>query len=231
MGPSLAVVVVTHDSAAAIGTTLRALLPQLADGDELVVVDTASADATLDAVRDAAPDAEVLALKENLGFAGGASAGARRTTAPLLLFLNPDSTPEPGCIDALRACAAGRPRWGAWQALVLQPDGTVNSAGNPVHFLGFAWAGQHGAPADAIGNEPHVVASASGAALTVRREAWDGVGGFDERYFMYGEDVDLSLRLRLAGWRVGLAPAARVVHDYAFAKGDYKWFHLERNRW
>ncbi len=48
---------------------------------------------------------------------------------------------------------------------------------------------------------------------------------------MYGEDLDLSLRLRLAGWGVGVVPAARVEHDYDFAKGDYKWFHLERNRW
>jgi GT2 family glycosyltransferase len=67
--------------------------------------------------------------------------------------------------------------------------------------------------------------------MAVRRSAWDATGGFDERYFMYGEDLDLSLRLRLAGWKVGVAPAAQVAHDYVFAKGDYKWFYLERNRW
>ena len=72
---------------------------------------------------------------------------------------------------------------------------------------------------------------ASGAAIVVRRRAWDATGGFDERYFMYGEDLDLSLRLRLAGWGVGVVPGARVAHDYVFAKGDYKWFFLERNRW
>ena len=66
--------------------------------------------------------------------------------------------------------------------------------------------------------------------MAVRREAWDAVGGFDARYFMYGEDLDLGLRLRLAGWGSGVAPAAEVVHDYAFTKGDYKWFWLERNR-
>ena len=65
----------------------------------------------------------------------------------------------------------------------------------------------------------------------MRRGAWDAAGGFDERYFMYGEDLDLSLRLRLAGWGLGLARAAEVAHDYEFAKGDYKWFYLERNRW
>ena len=78
---------------------------------------------------------------------------------------------------------------------------------------------------------PREVGFCSGAALVVRREAWDAVGGFDERYFMYGEDLDLCLRLRLAGWGVGIVPGARVAHDYEFSKGDYKWFYLERNRW
>jgi N-acetylglucosaminyl-diphospho-decaprenol L-rhamnosyltransferase len=75
------------------------------------------------------------------------------------------------------------------------------------------------------------VGFASGAALVVRRGAWDAAGGFDPGYFMYGEDLDLSLRLRLAGWEVGLARAALVEHDYEFAKGERKWFLLERNRW
>ena len=83
--------------------------------------------------------------------------------------------------------------------------------------------------ADARGDG--VVGFASGAALVVRREAWDAAGGFDGSYFMYGEDLDLSLRLRLAGWEVGVAGGAVVEHDYEFAKGESKWFLLERNRW
>jgi hypothetical protein len=65
----------------------------------------------------------------------------------------------------------------------------------------------------------------------VRRAAWARTGGFDERYFMYCEDLDLGLRLWLGGWAVGIAPAARVEHDYDFEKGGRKWFLLERNRW
>ncbi|MGH2831338.1 MAG: glycosyltransferase family 2 protein, partial [Solirubrobacteraceae bacterium] len=75
------------------------------------------------------------------------------------------------------------------------------------------------------------IAFASGAALVVRREAWQALGGMDTGYFMYGEDLDLGLRLWLGGHRVGLCAAARVTHGYEFHKGQYKWFWLERNRW
>jgi N-acetylglucosaminyl-diphospho-decaprenol L-rhamnosyltransferase len=229
---ALAVVVVCPDSAGEAGATLMALGAQLRPGDEVVVVDNASRDGTPEVVRAAAPQATVVESKENLGFAGGCHVGARASRAPLVLLLNPDAVPAPGCLDALRACAAERPEWGAWQALVTMAGGElVNTAGNVVHYLGFGWAGQLGRSVATVDIRPHEVGFCSGAALVVRRDAWDDVGGFDERYFMYGEDLDLSLRLRLAGWGVGIAPAARVAHDYEFTKGDYKWFYLERNRW
>src|SRR5215210_2144295 len=203
--PAVAVVVVCHDSAADLAATLPALTAQLGPGDELVVVDNASAD--------------------------GTPAAARASRAPLLLFLNPDAVPAPGCIDALRDCAGRRPDWGAWQALVTMAEGRlVNTAGNEVHYLGFGWAGRCGEPVAAAADAAEV-GFASGAALVVRREAWDAAGGFDDRYFMYGEDLDLCLRLRLAGWAIGIEPRAVVEHDYEFAKGAYKWFYLERNRW
>jgi N-acetylglucosaminyl-diphospho-decaprenol L-rhamnosyltransferase len=67
--------------------------------------------------------------------------------------------------------------------------------------------------------------------MVVRRSAWEQLHGLDREYFMYGEDLDLGLRLWLAGHRVGLVPDARVVHSYEFDKGTAKWFWLERNRW
>lgn len=232
MAPDLAVVVVTHQSGATIGGVLDALLPQLRDGDELAVVDSGSSDDTVAVVGERAPDATLVIAEANVGFAVGCNIGATRTSAPLLLFLNPDARPQPGCLDALRATTAERPDWGAWQALVTLPGGThVNTWGGAVHFLGLAWAGGAGEPVSAAPEGPREVGFASGAALAVRRPLWERVGGFEPSYFMYGEDVDLALRLRLAGSRVGVVPAARVEHDYEFDKGGRKWFLLERNRW
>jgi GT2 family glycosyltransferase len=223
-------VIVTHDSRAHIARTLEAVGGQLRADDELIVVDNDSSDGTVEAVR--ALSVRVLEQKRNLGFAGGCNAGVAATSSPLLMFLNPDARPALGCLDELRRVAGERPGWGAWQALVTMNGGeTINTAGNVVHFLGIGWAGRCGEPLGSAPDEPVEVGFASGAALVVRREAWEHVGGFDDRYFMYCEDLDLSFRLRLAGYEAGVAPKARVEHEYEFAKGERKWFLLERNRW
>lgn len=229
---TIAVAIVTFDSAGHIGANLRALEQQLDERDELIVVDNASHDGTAEAARAASSRARVLEQEKNLGFAGGCQAAAAASSAPLLLFLNPDAEPAPGCLAALRAVAAERPDWGAWQALVTMDGGnTINTAGNVTHFLGIGWAGRCGEPVANAPRQPEEVGFGSGAALMLRRADWDRIDGFDERYFMYCEDMDLGLRLRLAGRGVGIAPAARVEHDYEFAKGERKWFLLERNRW
>ena len=229
---AIAVVIVTYDSARHLPATLDALNAELAAEDELHVVDCGSRDDPGAVVARHAPRARFLDLGANLGFAGGASAGARAAGAPLLLFLNPDCVVQPGALAALRAAAAERPGWGAWQALVTLPGGrTINTSGGVTHWLGFGWTGEYEQPVPPADAPLREVSFTSGAALIVRREAWDAVGGFEPAYFMYAEDVDLALRLRLAGWGVGVVPAARVEHDYEFAKGDYKWFLLERNRW
>jgi GT2 family glycosyltransferase len=219
-GP-LSVVMVTYNSAPAVRATLPALVPQLGPSDELVVVDNGSGDDTLAVVRALAPGAVVVESPGNVGFAAGANAGVQAARGELLVILNPDAVPAAGFVEAIRSPSDD---WAAWMGLVRAGDG-INSSGGIVHFTGIAWAGQ-GAPAG-----PREVAFLSGACLAIPRAAFLAAGGFSEPYFMYQEDVDLSLRLRLAGDRLGVEPAAVVDHDYEFAKGADKWRWLERNRW
>jgi GT2 family glycosyltransferase len=232
----MSVVIVTFNSRGALGSTLPPLVEQLRDGDELTVVDNGSEDGTAAAARSLAPDATVIETGENLGFAAACNRGAEAATAELLCLLNPDAVPSPGWREAIELPLGDGRDWAAWQALVTADGGTtINTRGGVVHFTGIAWAGDAGKRIEDLPaseslaiEEPGFV---SGACLAIPRATFVEAGELPERFFLYHEDVDLSLRLRLAGGTLGVEPAARVDHDYEFDKGAAKWRYLERNRW
>jgi GT2 family glycosyltransferase len=228
--PTLSVLIVAWESRDDLQRTLPALLSELGDGDELIVVENKAADGSTAVVRELAPQARIVRMGRNSGFAGGANAGAEVASGELLVMLNPDAVPQPGWGEAIRRPWREGRGWAAWQGLVA--DGraeTINSAGNPVHFTGIVWAGGHGRPL-AEAPPPGEVTALSGACLAIPAEVWRRAGGFPADFFMYHEDVDLSVRLRMAGGTVGIEPAAVVAHDYDFAASTDKWRWLERNR-
>ncbi|HET6571061.1 MAG TPA: glycosyltransferase family 2 protein [Solirubrobacterales bacterium] len=230
MRPTLSVLIVAWNSREELARSLPALLPELGEADELIVVDNDSADGTSEAVAELAPAARVVRSGANLGFAAACNLGAEHAFGELLVILNPDATPRAGWGEAIRRPWLEERGWAAWQALVAEGDGaTINSAGNPVHFTGIVWAGAHGRP---LAEAPPAseVTALSGACLAIPRRTWEEVGGFPADYFLYHEDVDLSLRLRLAGGALGIEPAAVVDHDYEFGAREHKWRWLERNR-
>lgn len=231
MRPTLSVLIVSWNSREELARTLPALLPELGEGDELIVVDNDSGDGTPQAVASLAPAAHLVQNVGNAGFAAACNAGAALAKGDLLVILNPDAAPQPGFGEAIRRPWTEGRGWAAWQALVADAGGTrINSAGNPVHFTGIVWAGGHGRPISAAPPAGEV-AALSGACLAIPRRRWEEAGGFPERFFLYHEDVDLSLRLRLAGEALGIEPAAVVDHDYEFGAREHKWRWLERNRW
>ena len=231
-GARVSVVVVTHSSREAIGRTLPALAAELGEGDELIVVDNDSTDGTPAAAAELAPDARVIETGANLGFAAACNVGAAAATGDLLVLLNPDAVPQPGFREAIaRPLADGR-GWAAWMGLVTEDEGRrLNTRGGIIHFTGIAWAGGAGEPLREAEVTAGEVPFASGACLAVPLERWRAIGGLPEEFFLYEEDVDVSLRLRLEGGTIGIEPAARVDHDYEFSKGAAKWRYLERNRW
>jgi GT2 family glycosyltransferase len=228
--PSLSVLIVAWNSREELDRTIPALLPELRDDDELIVVDNDSDDDTAAAVLVLAPAARIVRMGRNVGFAAACNAGAEEARGDLLVVLNPDAAPLPGFGEAIRRPWLEGRGWAAWQALVAEAGATrINSLGNPLHFTGIVWAGGHGRP---IADTPPAgeVISLSGACLAIPLATWREVGGFPERFFLYHEDVDLSLRLRLRGDTLGIEPTAIVAHDYEFGGSDQKWRWLERNR-
>jgi GT2 family glycosyltransferase len=229
--PTLTVLIVTWNSRRELQRTLPALRAELGSEDELIVVDNDSTDGTPETVASLAPEARLVRNGRNTGFAEACNVGAALASGELLVLLNPDAAPMPGWGEAIRRPWAERRGWVAWQALVADHGGVrINSAGNPVHFTGLVWAGSHGRP---IGVAPPAgeVPALSGACMAMARATWEAAGGFPEHFFLYHEDVDLSLRLRLAGGALGIEPAAVVDHEYEFGARQHKWRWLERNRW
>lgn len=223
--------IVAWNSREELARSIPALLPELAEGDELIVVDNDSSDGTPDLVRSLAPAARLIENGRNAGFAGACNTGAAEAGGDLLVILNPDAAPMAGWGEAIRRPWVEERGWAAWQALVADHGGSrINSAGNPVHFTGLVWAGSHGCPIEAA---PAVreVPALSGACLAIPHATWVQTGGFPEHFFLYHEDVDLSLRLRIAGGALGIEPAALVDHEYEFGSREHKWRWLERNRW
>lgn len=230
MRPSLSVLIVAWNSSSELRRTLPALLAELHDDDELIVVDNDSGDDSAALVAELVPAARLVRMGRNVGFAAGCNRGAEEARGDLLVLLNPDAVPRPGWGEAIRRPWREGRGWAAWQALIANGDGTeINSAGNPVHFTGIVWAGGHGRPLAEAPPAGEVVCL-SGACLAIPLATWRELGGFPERFFLYHEDVDLSLRLRLRGDTLGIEPAAVVAHDYEFGASEQKWRWLERNR-
>lgn len=176
----------------------------------------------------------LIQCEENLGFAAGNNRAAEDALTPYLIFLNPDAFPEPDWLAHLLALAARHPEAGAIGSTQLRADqpGIYDGLGDVLHASGIAYRSAFGAawqPAPPLGE----TFSACAAAMLVRREAWEAVGGFDPSYFCYFEDVDLGFRLRLAGWRVLQCPDARVAHvggGVAGARSPFAAYYGARNR-
>jgi GT2 family glycosyltransferase len=200
-------------------------------GTELVVVANGTPADQLDGL--AAHDDVILVVNEvNLGFAAGCNQAASVARAPLLVFLNDDSTVEDGCIDALVRAAAADTAIGAVGARILWDDGTLQEAGSVLWRDGWgSHVGEGLPPGSRAYEEPRDVDYASANGLLVTRRAWDAVGGFDERFFpAYFEDVDLCLALAAQGFRTRYEPRARIAHRGSQSTSSvYREFLLSRN--
>jgi len=191
---------------------------------QVVVVDNASTDGTVDAVRSGHPAAQVIANAENVGFARASNQAWRVTASPLVLFLNPDAEVGPGALETLVETLEARPELGVVAPRVVGPDGSVEVSTGPDLDPRSEWKQRrlvHGVArrdpgalreAEARHSVPREPDWVSGACFLARRAALEAVSGFDEAFFLYEEDADLCRRLRGAGWRIAFEPRATIRH-------------------
>jgi GT2 family glycosyltransferase len=224
------VAVVSYNTRELLSRCLGALAADARDGRaDVWVVDNGSRDGSPEAARAEAPWATVLQPGANLGFGRAVNLVAQRTTAPWLLCANADTALEPDALAAMLAAGADG-RVGAVAPRLILPDGRTQQSVHSLPTLGFTLAFNLGLPAlsrvlaDRMLVEgrcdlarARAVPWAIGAVLLVRRQAFDAIGGFDERQWMYAEDLDLGWRLRDARWALRYESAARAQHASAAA--------------
>jgi N-acetylglucosaminyl-diphospho-decaprenol L-rhamnosyltransferase len=227
--PSVAVAVVSWNTRLLLDRCLRSMEPEVGRGvAEVWVVDNASTDGSAAMVREHFPWVRLVAANENLGFGRAVNLVGERTSSRWLAVANADVTLRPGALDELLATGERDPRAGAVAPRLVLPNGETQHSVFAFPSIPFAVALQAGAarlhpgigdrmalPGYWDSTRARQVPWAVAAFLLVRRSAWEQAGGFDERQWMYAEDLDLGWRLRGAGWTYRYEPAAVVDHESA----------------
>lgn len=229
MAPVISIVLVSYHSQADLARCLPSIERQGVEDVEVFVVDNAPGDGTAVWLASEHPHVRVLTNPVNNGYAGGNNLGLRHAAGEYVLILNPDTELHDGALGTLLQTAQSHP-----DALItpklLRPDGSVNACGNWMHPTGITSCRGLGADAWSY-TDTHPVPLVSGAAFITRRHTLLALDGFDETFFMYLEDADLSLRARARGHALLCAAGATVTHQYALAMNPTKLYYLERNRW
>jgi GT2 family glycosyltransferase len=225
----VAVVIPNFNGEAILPRTLDALAAQTRPPDDVLVVDNGSADGSLAMLAERYPEIRVLPLDRNYGFAGGVNRGVRATDATFVAVLNSDARPRPDWLEQLLTAPRGEDVWCLGSVLV-SPEGTVESAADHWSDDGHAFKLFKGRSEDELPAEPYDVFAAPGASPLIRRDVFDELGGYCDRYFLYYEDVDLAYRAILLGYRAIVVPAARVEHDLGASgtRAKVRW-HVARN--
>lgn len=223
---NLSVVIVNWNTGGLLGECLQSLAADLAVTDgleaEVIVVDNASTDRSIDALDDRFPAVRCIRNHENKGFARATNQGIRISRGQRVLLLNPDTEMKPGALSAMVRFLESRRDAGAVGPLLLNTDGTLQISAYPeptivreawrLSCLDRLWPVGSYRMSSWRTDVPHEVDVLTGACLLLPRAALDQCGLLEERFFIYSEDQDLCRRLRRRGWRLFWLPSARVVH-------------------
>jgi GT2 family glycosyltransferase len=220
--PFFSIVVPTHNGLRHMATVLDALARQTFADHEVIVVDDASSDATAEFVTAHYPGVRLIVNRRNLGFAGSCNTGAAAARGRYIVLLNNDTEPQEDWLAELAKAIAGHPGAAivASKLLLYDRRNTLHTTGDLLGADGIprnrgVWETDRG-QYDAAG----AIFSGCGGASAYRKDVWQALGGLDEDFWMYLEDVDLGFRARLLGCEVAFAPAARVYHRLSASGGD-----------
>jgi N-acetylglucosaminyl-diphospho-decaprenol L-rhamnosyltransferase len=233
--PSVSIIVVCFNNAKHINRCLAALATQSFTNFEAIIIDNCSEDQTVETLK--LPDARFRLVNntENRGFSAANNQGAAEAKAALIATVNPDAYAEENWLSELVGAAEIYPEAAMFGSTQINANDPVklDGAGDCFWIGGLYWRGAYGAPVSSLPTIPDEIFSPCAAAALWRRDVFMEVGGFDEDFFCYGEDVDLAFRMRLIGNRAYQIHTARVLHEGYGSTGrrsEFATYYGTRNR-
>jgi GT2 family glycosyltransferase len=236
MTDKVSVIIVNWNGEPFLERCLTALMAQTVKPHETILVDNASSDGSIEIAR-RFPFVRLIALDRNTGFAQGNNMAieAASEDSEWIALINPDAFAEPRWLEALLETAESNPGFDMFGSKLINATdpALLDGAGDAYHVSGLVWRLGHGSPVPiSVENEREVFSPCAAAAL-YRHSALHKLGGFDENYFCYVEDVDLGFRLRLAGYRCLYVPQSVAYHVGSGTTGgqhsDFAMYHGHRN--
>jgi GT2 family glycosyltransferase len=233
----VSVIIVNWNTGAYLKRCILSLSKQIMPPGEVIIVDNASTDSSAVGLEECYPHVKVVRLDKNIGFAAANNLAARLVSEECkwLALLNPDAFLEPAWLNKMLSAAMAYPEYSFFASRLAQAANheILDGEGDTMHACGLAWREGHGQAISQGAIEPREIFSPCAAAALYRRDALESVGGFDEDFFCYFEDVDLGFRLRLAGHRCLLVPDAVAYHVGSATTGgqhsDFAIYHGHRN--
>jgi len=199
------VIIVSYNVVDLLGKCLDSILSQPHIHQETIVVDNASSDHTPEIIAREFSGVKLIENKENLGFARANNAGLRVSSGKYIHFLNPDTEVRPGAFSAILEFMEGHPKVGIAGTRMVNPDGSLQPS------VEKRYPGQRHTRGELKGLQGDI-AWVVGASIIARRHVIEELGGFDDLFFLYAEEIDLCLRARKKGWIIDYIPDATVVH-------------------
>lgn len=223
------VVVVTYNHAEFIDDCLESILAE--NPAEVIVVDSGSTDETRSKVTEEFPEVTLRTPNENLGYGAGNNIGVQEIETEYTVILNPDTKVEAGCFDSLLRPLSEEDSLITTPKILTYDGSRINTCGNKDHFTGLGFTrGLHRSPS--AHSEQEFVSGVSGACFALHTDLYKELGGFDESFFLYMEDVELSWRAALNNVDILYVPDAVIYHDFEeVAVPTGKLYHVEKGRY
>lgn len=228
MNPTVSIIILNYNGKRFIQRCLESVLADSYQPREVILVDNASADDSMRLAEPFRDHIQIILNPKNYGFPKGCNQGIKQAKGEIIVLLNIDTEVTPGWLDALVQPILRDEKVAMTASKLLFPDRkTIQFAGGCIHPNGLTSHDGYGVPDAGQFDEPKECAYVTGASVAIRRSALDAVGGMDEGFTLYYEDVDLCVRMHQAGFNVMVEPASLVYHYETFGtrKFSFKYFY------